>query len=62
MITDEQISDYMNDYYMECAIRQSEENLLYLLKLDYERKLCDQKNELWKEFSDFFIKRRSLKE
>lgn len=58
---DEQIKNYINEYFSETAIRNSEDELLRILKLRSEIFKKESYDDDWLDFTDFVIKRRLKK-
>ena len=57
-VTDEQISEYMNEYYAESEIQRLEENILHIMKYRQETYPSEKNDKEWFNFSDQMIKRR----
>lgn len=60
-IGNEDIQNYMNNYYIEQCITNAENQLLSTLKQIYEKYPTEKNNENWLKFSDFVATRRGYK-
>ncbi len=59
MITDEEIGQYVDKYYLENEITHIESRLLCVLKLRQEKYPCDKNDADWMSFSDWVINRKN---
>lgn len=62
MVTDIEITNYINKYYKENSIRFEEDMEFHRLKTKYERTLLEEDNVNWLNFSTKVCERRLGKE
>lgn len=60
MVTDEQITEHINSFYMESMVKQAEDQLLHFLKMRQEKFPSEKHDREWLEFSDYVCKRRKF--
>ncbi len=59
MISDNDIKNWMNEYYFDTTLHALEQQILSILKLRQEEYPSDHHNLAWVEYSDFILERRT---
>lgn len=61
LLSNEMITEWINETYTEHVIRNSENAILQTLKARYESDPTEENDATWFDYSDFIVKRRKYK-